>query len=408
MVFAHLHPKIKRILIINQEAEVRPNQSEVAFRVAIEDLSNEKEDFVVTTLNYMHTNPRFIERGEDVYLEADGSEVNISKVQLVTQDEKFMKLVNKRMHDDRVNNLAYGMKIEQRGDDIYLVYPPLHHKVSDFDGMILMSWGKDDEQAFAIQAKVEQCGVVPLNSLKTSREPPSENPHRGLAESNSKIIAHKLFTEHGVPTPETLYFLSNTYDEKSIKNALRNFSAPPWFIKAEHGVGGTSVWRVGTENARGQSIDEVLAITHSLKAAGDGFIIQKAIPSPAGNRPQRTRIIVQDGKVTGGLLWTGAAGSVTDNAFENKDEASIVLHSVPVSCLAELTEVQKDAAIKATKAVGLWYGGVDLVGTPENPLVLEANHAPGIWCHKMVGQGTVEELAAGMLAKIDREQRKHL
>ena len=52
--------------------------------------------------------------------------------------------------------------------------------------------------------------------------------------------------------------------------------------------------------------------------------------------------------------------------------------------------MQKDAAIKATKAVGLWYSGVDLVGSPENPFVLEANHAPGLWFHKMVCQNTIE------------------
>ncbi len=407
MVSAH-RQKSKHILILNQESKVRPNASEIAFRMAIEDLGNEKEYYVVTTLNYTHTNPRFIESGNDIYVQADGCDVNLSKVSLFMHDDKFMNLINKRINNERINNLANGMKIEKRGDDIYIVYPSIHQAVSDFDGMILMSWGKDDEKAFEIQDQLEKCGVVPLNSLKTSREPPSDIPHRGLAESNSKIIAHKFFKEHGVPTPETLYIPKHEYDEKSIKNALRNFAAPPWFIKAEYGAGGTSVWRIGTEKDREQSIDKVFALTHSLKTEIGGFVIQEAIQSPAGNRPQRTRIIVQDGKVTGALLWTGAEGSVTDNDCANKDSADIASQSDPVSWLEELTEVQKDAAIKATKAVGLWYSGVDLVGTPENPFVLEANHAPGLWCHKMVGQNTIEELAAGMLAKIDREQHKHL
>jgi len=395
-------------LILNQESETRPNQSEIAFRMAIEDLSNEKEDYVITTVNYIHTNPRFIGSGKHTHLAADGCEVNLSRVPLFVHDTKFMELIKKRMNDERMNNLENRMKIEKRGDSIYIVYPPIYQKVSDFDGMILMSWGKDDEKAFEIQDKLEKCGVVPLNSLKTSREPPSETPKRGLAESNSKIIAHKLFKEHGVPIPETLYFSNHEYDEKFIKKALRNFGAPPWFVKAEYGVGGISVWRVGTEKEIEHSIDKVLAITNSLKKAGERFIIQKAIRSRAGNRPQRTRIIVQDGKVTGGLLWTGAEGSITDNAYGDKDNANIALKSIPTDCLKELTEVQKDAAIKATKAVGLWYSGVDLVGTPENPLVLEANHAPGLWFHKMVGQNTIEDLAVGMIAKIDRKQHKHL
>src|SRR5262249_32392555 len=126
MVFASPTKKSRHILILNQEAEVRPNQSEIAFRIAIEDLINAIEDYVVTTLHYMHTNPRFSGSGKETYIEADSCEVNLSKVQLFTHDEKFMNLIHKRMYSERINNFEHGMKIEQRGDEIYIVYPPIH------------------------------------------------------------------------------------------------------------------------------------------------------------------------------------------------------------------------------------------------------------------------------------------
>src|SRR5215470_3369257 len=101
MVFARHIKRTRHILILNQESEVRPNQSEIAFRMAIEDLSDDNADCLVTTLHYMHANPRFIERDKHVYLEADGCEVNLSNVRLFLHDTRFMDLIDKRMCNER-------------------------------------------------------------------------------------------------------------------------------------------------------------------------------------------------------------------------------------------------------------------------------------------------------------------
>src|SRR5258708_9296606 len=385
MANRRLHQSIKitpkYILIVHQDELSRPNASEVALCMAPEEKGHN-----VATLFFQPENCKLMRSNDDAFLEADGCEINVSEVPLFYQDTKFMDLIYKRMKHPK-----HGMKVEKRRDEIYIIYPAICERVSKFDGSVLMTWADGEEEAIDFMEKLEKYGIMPTDSIES------------LRKSRSKITSQRLFEANGVPTPKTLCFPNNPdnkYGNFAIRDELIKLGPPPWYIKSEYGVGGDSVWRVKDEI-------EVIDIVNLLREKGEGFVIQEEIPSLTKNRPQRIRIVVQDGKIVGALRWTGAEGAITDNAYFHKHGTNrIIQKSVPMSCLEELTEAQKDVAIRAVEAVGLSTSGVDLLGTPDRPLVLEANNAPGLWFHKSVGQNTFEEVAESMISRIKHKQPK--
>jgi ribosomal protein S6--L-glutamate ligase len=54
------------------------------------------------------------------------------------------------------------------------------------------------------------------------------------------------------------------------------------------------------------------------------------------------------------------------------------LHRGGSSRIIELTEEERDVAIRAAKAVGLGIAGVDMLQSERGPLVLEVNSSPGL------------------------------
>jgi ribosomal protein S6--L-glutamate ligase len=54
------------------------------------------------------------------------------------------------------------------------------------------------------------------------------------------------------------------------------------------------------------------------------------------------------------------------------------LHRGGSSRIIELTDEERDVAIRAAKAVGLGVAGVDMLQSSRGPLVLEVNSSPGL------------------------------
>jgi ribosomal protein S6--L-glutamate ligase len=76
---------------------------------------------------------------------------------------------------------------------------------------------------------------------------------------------------------------------------------------------------------------------------------------------------VVDGEVVGAMKRQGKEGEFRSN-----------LHRGGSSRIIELTEEERDVAIRAAKAVGLGIAGVDMLQSERGPLVLEVNSSPGL------------------------------
>ena len=79
------------------------------------------------------------------------------------------------------------------------------------------------------------------------------------------------------------------------------------------------------------------------------------------------RAFVVDGKVVGAMKRQGKEGEFRSN-----------LHRGGSSRIIELTDEERETAIRAAETVGLGIAGVDLLQSARGPLVLEVNSSPGL------------------------------
>ena len=105
----------------------------------------------------------------------------------------------------------------------------------------------------------------------------------------------------------------------------------------------------------------VLEAFNGIKAR---VIVQEFIKEAKG---ADIRAFVVDGEVVGAMKRQGNPGEFRSN-----------LHRGGSSRVIELTEEEKDTAIRAASAVGLGIAGVDLLQSERGPLVLEVNSSPGL------------------------------
>ena len=78
------------------------------------------------------------------------------------------------------------------------------------------------------------------------------------------------------------------------------------------------------------------------------------------------------------------------------------LHRGGSSTIIELSDEEKDTAIRAAKAVGLGIAGVDLLQSERGPLVLEVNSSPGLQGIEIT---TKTDIAGKIIQYVERNVR---
>ena len=79
------------------------------------------------------------------------------------------------------------------------------------------------------------------------------------------------------------------------------------------------------------------------------------------------------------------------------------LHRGGSSRIIELTDEEKETAIRAAEAVGLGIAGVDLLQSERGPLVLEVNSSPGL---EGIEKTTGTDIAGKIIQYIERNVKK--
>ena len=100
------------------------------------------------------------------------------------------------------------------------------------------------------------------------------------------------------------------------------------------------------------------------------------------------RAFVVDGEVVGAMKRQGKEGEFRSN-----------LHRGGTAMQIELTEEEKDTAIRAAAAVGLGVAGVDMLQSARGPLVLEVNSSPGL---EGIERATGVDIAGKIISYIEK------
>jgi ribosomal protein S6--L-glutamate ligase len=182
---------------------------------------------------------------------------------------------------------------------------------------------------------------------------PVLNTAIAIARSRDKLRAMQLLTKKSIDVPRTVCARTPA----SVDLALAFVGGTPAIVKLQQGAQGIGTMIADTQQA-------VTSLLETLWAMGQDIILQEYI---AESRGRDYRAIVVGNRVVAAMRRQAKAGEFRSN-----------LHRGGLGVRVDLDRRFTQAAIAATKVMGLEVAGVDLLEGRGGPKILEINSSPGL------------------------------
>ena len=178
----------------------------------------------------------------------------------------------------------------------------------------------------------------------------------------SKVMTSALLVRHGIPTPRTLFTASRDTAEHFLDEQGRAV------IKPVYGFDGNGIFLIDSADHLGTP----------------PYYLQEYVPND-----RDFRVFVINGEAVGAIM------RVSDTLAHN-------IHQGGTGMPCEISSGMQEIAGSAARAVGVDYGGVDLLATGDGYCVLEVNGTPNWHCMA----APIPRLLAGYLIEKERSLRK--
>ena len=202
----------------------------------------------------------------------------------------------------------------------------------------------------------------------------SATSSRALTRSRDKLRSLQLLSRAGLNMPKTVF----TNYSRDIKSVLNKVNGTPCVLKLLEGTQGMGVVLAETPS----SAKSVLEAFNGLEAR---VIVQDFIEEAKG---ADLRVFVVDGVVVGSMKRQSAPGEFRSN-----------LHLGGSATLVDLTKEEENAALNATKILGLGVAGVDMIQSATGPMILEVNSSPGL---EGIEKATNKDIAMAIIDYVER------
>ena len=197
---------------------------------------------------------------------------------------------------------------------------------------------------------------------------------QALIRSRDKLRSLQIMARAGVGLPKTVF----TNYSRDVDQVVSSVGGAPLVIKLLEGTQGLGVVLAESENAA-KSIIEAF---NGLKAR---VIAQEFIEEAGG---ADIRAFVVEGNVVGAMKRQGKKGEFRSN-----------LHRGGTASIVELSEEERNTALKATRVLGLGIAGVDMLQSKNGPLVIEVNSSPGL---EGIEGATGKDIAREIISYVER------
>ena len=218
----------------------------------------------------------------------------------------------------------------------------------------------------AIVRQFEQSGVIVLNSSQ------------GILRSRDKLVACQMMAESRVPVPITAHV--GAWEDTD--RAVRRVGGSPCVVKSTEGTHGSGVFLVNSPQQARQLVFQMLE-------RGMRPLVQEYVKESHGSD---IRALVVGGEVVASMRRK-AHGSEFRSNFHLGGSVSNV----------DLSEEQREIAIRSSETLGLEFAGVDMLESDRGPLVLEVNSSPGLEGIEGATKINVAEKVATRLNKLYQE-----
>jgi ribosomal protein S6--L-glutamate ligase len=204
------------------------------------------------------------------------------------------------------------------------------------------------------------------------------NGSDAILRARDKLRAHQLLARQGIGLPTTV-FGDNPDDTTDLLDML---GPPPHVIKLTEGAQGAGVI-LAERKSSSRSVIE------ALRGLYANFLVQEFIAEARG---ADIRCLVVGGRVVAAMRRQAPKGEFRSN-----------LHRGGTARAVEISDAERDTAIRAAATLGLGVAGVDLLRSHRGPLVLEVNASPGL---EGIEGATGLDVAGAMVEYVERRVRR--
>ncbi len=202
-----------------------------------------------------------------------------------------------------------------------------------------------------------------------------------ITRSRDKLRTMQLLSRAGVGIPKTL-FASET---SSFDDLIEQAGGAPLIIKVARGTHGNGVVLAETNKA-------AKAVMQAFFVENVSFLVQEFVKESAGTD---IRALVVGNKVVASMMRQSLDDDFRSNLHQGGEGKAI-----------KLTEEERRTAIKAARAMGLPFCGVDMMRSSRGPLVLEVNSSPGFGVEKVTGRNIAEKVIEYIELNAKRRNKK--
>jgi len=272
---------------------------------------------------------------------------------------RLLEAAKKRKHDvEVVDPLKCDIVIEKRRPNIY--YKGGY--IEEVDAVIPRIGASVTFYGTAVVRQFEMMGAFTTTESEA------------LVRSRDKLRSLQVLSRAKIGLPKTVF----TNYSRDVSGVIKQVGGTPLVIKLLEGTQGVGVVLAETKNAA----ESVIEAFNGLQAR---VIVQEFIKEAKG---ADIRAFVVDGHVVGAMKRQGKEGEFRSN-----------LHRGGSAEIAELSDEEEIAAVKATKAMGLGVAGVDLLQSSRGPLILEVNSSPGL---EGIEKATGRDIAKSIIRYIEK------
>jgi ribosomal protein S6--L-glutamate ligase len=228
--------------------------------------------------------------------------------------------------------------------DITSKKPMVHYQdriLDDFDAIIPRIGASITFYGTAVIRQFEMMGVISLNESVA------------ISRARDKLRSLQLLSRKGIGLPITGF----AHSTKMTQELIKLVGGAPLVIKLLEGTQGKGVVLAETDGAAESVID-------AFREMDAHILVQEFIKEARGSD---IRCFVVGNEVVAAMKRTAKVGEFRSN-----------LHRGGSAQIVSITAEERQAALCATKALGLSVAGVDLLRSDRGPLIMEVNSSPGL------------------------------
>lgn len=179
------------------------------------------------------------------------------------------------------------------------------------------------------------------------------NRSQAIARSRDKLRCLQILAKYGVGLPVT----GCAHSTKDVGGLISIAGGAPLVVKLIEGTQGIGVVLAETRKAA----ESVIEAFRGLDA---NILVQEFVADAKGCD---IRCIVIGDRVVASMMRQGAEGEFRSN-----------IHRGGTGHKVKITPQERSTAVKAAKAMGLDFAGVDMLRSSKGPVVMEVNSSPGL------------------------------